>query len=171
MNVNIRQATTSDSNIISALGITTFYEAYYEQDESGNLADYVLKSFNLQQIRDEINDENSTFIIAESEGKAVGYAKLRENSPADCVKDENAIELQRIYILERARGKNVGKKLMEECYKIAREKCYQILWLGVWEENLKAQKFYQKLGFKKIGELEFPYGDVVGTNLVLKIDL
>lgn len=171
MNVTIRQATTSDIYIISALGITTFYEAYYEQDDSGNLADYVLKSFSLQQIKEELNDENSTFIIAESEEKAVGYAKLRENSPAECVKNENAIELQRIYILEKARGKNVGKQLMDESYRIAREKGYETIWLGVWEENEKAQKFYERLGFERVGELEFPYGNVVGTNFVLKLDL
>lgn len=171
INLKIRQATISDIYIISALGITTFYEAYCEQDESNNLANYVLKSFSLEQIDTELNDKNSTFFIAELDKAAVGYAKLRENSKADCIKNENTVELQRIYILEKARSKNVGKNLMQKCYETARNKGYKSIWLGVWKENIEAQKFYKKLGFEQVGELQFPYGNVVGTNLVLRLDL
>jgi len=171
MNLSIRQAQISDANIICALGVTTFYEAYFEQDESGDLANYVLESFNPAQIATELNDANSTFFIAESNGKAVGYAKLRENLPVDCLKNENAVELHRIYILERAKGKGVGNELMNRCFKAARAKGYETIWLGVWERNAAALRFYEKTGFVKVGELEFPYGNAVGTNYVMKIKL
>ncbi len=169
MNLSIRQADISDTNIICALGVTTFYEAYFEQDDSGDLANYVLESFSRAQIEAELNDTNSTFFIAELNGRAVGYAKLRESSTVDCLKNENAIELHRIYILERAKGRGVGGELLNRCFETARAKGYETIWLGVWEENSAAQKFYEKLGFMKVGELEFPYGETVGTNFVLKI--
>jgi len=171
MNLSIRQADISDTNIICALGVTTFYEAYFEQDESSDLANYVLESFSQAQIEDELTDTNSTFFIAELDGKAVGYAKLRENSTVDCLKNENAVELHRIYILERAKGKGVGGELMNRCFETARAKGYETIWLGVWERNSAAQKFYEKLGFVKVGELQFPYGETVGTNFVLKSEL
>jgi ribosomal protein S18 acetylase RimI-like enzyme len=171
MNLSIRQADISDTNIICALGVTTFYEAYFEQDDSGDLANYVLESFSRAQIEAELNDTNSTFFIAELNGRAVGYAKLRESSTVDCLKNENAIELHRIYILERAKGRGVGGELLNRCFETARAKGYETIWLGVWEENSAAQKFYEKLGFMKVGELEFPYGETVGTNFVLKIKL
>lgn len=171
MNLSIRQANTSDVKIICALGITTFYEAYFEQDNSGDLADYVLESFDQVQIEAEINNADSTFFIAELNGKAVGYAKLRENSKVDCLKNEIAIELHRIYILERAKGKGVGRELMNRCFETARAKGYKMLWLGVWEQNSSALKFYEKIGFVKVGELQFPYGNAVGTNFVMKIGL
>ena len=62
-------------------------------------------------------------------------------------------------------------RLMQKCFEEARRKNYESVWLGVWEENLSAQKFYQKYGFEKVGELQFPYGDVIGTNYVLKLKL
>ncbi len=171
MNLSIRHADISDANIICALGVTTFYEAYFEQDESSDLANYVLESFSPAQIKNELNNTNSTFFIAELNGKAVGYAKLRENSAVDCLKNENAVELHRIYILERAKGKGVGGELMNRCFETARAKGYETIWLGVWERNSAAQKFYEKLGFVKVGDLQFPYGETVGTNYVLKIGL
>lgn len=171
MNLSIRQANVSDVKIICALGVTTFYEAYFQQDDSGDLANYVLESFSQAQIEAEIIDTDSTFFIAELNGKAVGYAKLRENSTADCLKSENAVELHRIYILERAKGRGVGRELMNRCFEAARAKGYETLWLGVWEQNSAALKFYEKTGFVKVGELQFPYGKAVGTNYVLKIEL
>ncbi len=151
--------------------MTTFYEAYFEQDESSDLANYVLESFSPAQIEDELYNTDSTFFIAELNGKAIGYAKLRENSTVDCLKNEKAVELHRIYILERVKGKGVGSKLLSRGFKTARAKGYKTLWLGVWEQNSAALKFYGKTGFVKVGELQFPYGKAVGTNYVMKIDL
>ena len=171
MNISICQADISDVQIICALGVTTFYEAYFEYDDSRDLANYVLESFSRAQIESELNNRDSTFFIAELNGKAVGYAKLRENSKVDCLKSDDAIELQRIYILEKAKGKGVGDRLMKRCFTEARAKGFKKIWLGVWEKNLAAQEFYKKFGFVKVGELQFPYGDTVGTNFVLKMDL
>lgn len=171
MNLSIRQADVSDFKVISALAITTFYEAYFEQDPSINLADYVTDSFSLKKVKYELEDENSTFFIAEMDKKAVGYAKLRENSEVDCVKNENSVELQRIYILDKVKGKNVGKMLMRRCFDEAKQKGFDTLWLGVWSQNFSAQKFYGKLGFEQIGEMQFEYGSNIETNFVLQISL
>lgn len=171
MNLSIRQAKISDLKIICALGITTFYEAYFEQDDPNDLADYVLENFSLEQIERELKDKNSTFFIAEADNYVVGYGKLRENSEVDCLKDVEAIELQRIYILEKAKGKSIGEQLMKFCFERARAKNYKTIWLSVWERNFAAQRFYEKFGFVKVGEHQFPYGAAVGTNFVLKLDL
>jgi hypothetical protein len=171
MNLSIRKADRSDAKIICALGITTFYEAYFEQDEPSDLANYVLESFSQTQIKGELNDADSTFYIAEINGKAVGYAKLRENSRVDCLENENAVELHRIYILERAKGKGVGVELMNRCLETARAKGYEEIWLGVWEQNIPAIEFYERLGFAKVGQILFPYGETVGTNFVMKMRL
>ena len=171
MNLSIRRADVSDKNIICALGVTTFYEAYFEQDDSHDLANYVIESFGRARIEAELNDADLTFFIAELSGKAVGYAKLRENSAVDCLKNENVVELQRIYLLERAKRKGVGAALLNRCLAAARAKGYETLWLGVWERNSEALGFYEKAGFVKVGEVRFPYGETVGTNFVLKIEL
>lgn len=171
MSLAIRQATISNVGIISALGITTCYEAYFELDPSKDLAEYCVNFFSLEQIKSEIEDANSTFLIAEFDGKAVGYTKLREGKKIECIQGKNAIEVQRIYLLEKMKGKRIGESLMNRCFEIGREKGYEMLWLGVWEKNIAAQKFYKKIGMKNIGLTDFSDGKNEFINLVFAKDL
>ena len=57
------------------------------------------------------------------------------------------------------------------CLKVLGAKGYETIWLGVWERNAAAIRFYEKLGFVKVGELQFPYGETVGTNYAMKMKL
>ncbi len=165
--LHIRTVALDDLNLLSALGVTTCYETYFELDPSKDLADYCAQAFNPEQIRVELEDANSTFLIAEWNGKAVGYAKLRENNLVECLKDKNAVEVQRIYVLEKMKGRRIGEKLMTRCFEIAREKGYNTLWLGVWEKNTAAQKFYIKLGMSSVGTTDFSDGKSSFINLVM----
>jgi diamine N-acetyltransferase len=166
-NFRVRSADITDISLISTLGITTCYEAYFELDVSKDLAAYSLEAFSLEQLTREFEDMNSTFIIAELDSKAIGFAKLREGKRIECLKDKHAIEVQRIYILEKVKGKKFGSYLLEKCFQIGKEKGYETLWLGVWDQNLAAQKFYEKLKFENIGVTEFAYGDETTTSLVM----
>ncbi len=166
--IEIRRAAASDAKLIAVLAAVTFYEAYYEQDDAHDLANYIDESFTLEKIRAELANQNAAFFIIFLEQKAVGYAKMREGSKIPCIKSENSIELQRIYTLERVYGAGIGKILLEHCLETARRRDFETLWLGVWEENIRAQKFYTKNGFRRVGELTFPYGDSVGINFVLE---
>ena len=169
MTVTIRPATTDDINILAALGTTTCYEAYFEIDPSSDLADYCARIYSPENIRTEFNDPNSTYFIAEINDRAVGFAKLRENNRVDCLGDAHAIELQRIYVLERLKGQNVGKALITRCLDSAREKGYDTLWLGVWEKNMRAQRFYEKIGMNNIGTTDFSDGKNSFINFVYAI--
>ena len=167
-NFTIRKANINDASLISVLASTTFYEAYFEQDESANLAGYISEAFNKKKIASELNDPDITFLIIFHSGKAVGYAKLGRNSTLECIGSANSIELKRIYILERVYGKKFGAALLEYCLTLAKDCGFETLWLQVWEENLRAQKFYAKYDFRIVGKVEIPYGDVIGVNLVLE---
>ena len=170
-NISIRKASVNDAVLISVLASTTFYEAYFEQDESSNLAGYIHESFDLATVRAEIADPQSTFFLIFFEGKAVGYARLIDGSTTEGVTAGRVIELKRIYILERVWGTGIGETLLMHCVETARNRGFATIWLGVWEENQRAQKFYAKYGFKRVGTVTFPYGDVDGTNLVLQLPL
>ena len=169
--LHIRKAESEDLNLISALGITTCFDAYFELDPSRDLADYCVNFFSLAQIETELEDANSTFLIAEFKSKAVGYAKLREGKKIECLQGKNAIEVQRIYILEKMKGKRIGERLMEKCFEIGKEKGYEMLWLGVWEKNVAAQRFYEKIGMKNVGTTDFSDGKNEFINFVFAKDL
>lgn len=169
--VEIRQADAGDAKLVSVLGAVTFYEAYFEQDAPADMARYIHESFNLEKIRAEIEDDAATFFIVYRNGCAVGYAKMRAGSKVECVKTKNSVELQRIYLVERVFGKGVGKILLNHCLDFARAKGFETLWLGVWEQNPRAIRFYEKHGFRQVGTITFPYGDTDGTNLVMEKNL
>lgn len=163
---NIRKAGLTDVNLISALGITTCYEAYFELDPSHDLADYCINFFSLQQVTNELNNKNSTYLIAEFKGNAVGFVKLREGKKVDCLQDKNTIEIQRIYLLEKVQGRGFGKLLIDKSIEIGREKGYEMIWLGVWDKNIAAQKFYEKIGMKNVGITDFSDGKNKFINFV-----
>ena len=166
--IEIQTAAANHAKLISVLGTVTFYEAYFEQDNPNDLAGYIHEAFELDKIRDEIEDKSSIFFVIYLDKQAVGYAKLREDSEAYCIKNETAVELQRIYIVERVFGRGIGEILLNYCLETARRRGFKTLWLGVWEENKRAQRFYEKHGFKRVGELHFPYGENVGINFVME---
>lgn len=169
--ITIREANLEDAALISVLASATFYEAYFDQDESGNLAGYISEAFGVQKIAGELRDPDITFLIISRSGKAAGYAKLIRNSTLECIGGEKPVELKRIYILERVYGKGYGARLLEHSLKLAADEGFDTLWLQVWEENPRARKFYAKYDFSVVGKVEMPYGDVIGINLVLEKNL
>ena len=56
-------------------------------------------------------------------------------------------------------GMGIGKKLIETCFTIAKEKNKKEIWLGVGEHNYRAQKFYAQWGFERYGDHIFKVGD------------
>jgi GNAT superfamily N-acetyltransferase len=161
----------ADARLISVLGTVAFYEAYYLQDEPASLVGYILDSFSPELIAAEIADPAATFFIIYNDGKAVGFAKLHRNEPHGSVTGERPIELQRIYIIENVYGKGVGERLLNHCLDFARAEGFKTLWLGVWQANLRGQRFYQKHGFRKVGTKPFAYGDDFESNNIMQIDI
>ena len=169
--ITIRRGEVGDARLISALATVTFFEAYFEQDDPPDLANYLAESFTADQIADELADPGTHFFLIHRGRPAVGYAKIRDTEPHASVTSRNAIELQRIYAVERVWGCGVGEKLLTHCIDFACERGKDVLWLGVWEQNLRAIRFYEKYGFTRVGTLEFPYADSLGINAVMQLEL
>ncbi len=167
----IRKAGPQDAGLLSVLAAATFYEAYFEQDDPHDLAEYIINSFEPALMTEQISAPDSVFFIAFADGRAVGYAKLIDNSREPCIRASNTIELKRIYIVERIWRNGMGESLLKHCIETARLMGKDSIWLGVWQLNSRARPFYQKHGFVKVGTLEFPYGDSVGINDVLEFEI
>jgi ribosomal protein S18 acetylase RimI-like enzyme len=169
--ITTRRATPEDANLLASLATVSFYEAYFEQDDSHDLANYLVENFSPAVISADLSGSESIYLIAFRRGKAVGYAKLRDGEVHESVGNSNAIELQRCYLIERVWGTGVGDILLGRCFAEARDLGKEILWLGVWEENQRGLSFYRKHGFERVGTLTFPYGGSVGINAVMQISL
>lgn len=166
--IDIRQASSVDFHILSVLATTTFYEAYFEQDDPSDLADYIVDSFAPVSMQEQLSDPEAIFFIVSIAGHAVGFAKLLLRSIDASISTENTVELKRIYILERVWGTGVGEALLQHCEEFAKELGNESIWLGVWQLNERGQRFYAKHGFVKTGIITFPYGESVGINDVME---
>ena len=122
-------------------------------------------------MRKELENPKLTYLIVEVEGNAVGFAELREGKKIECMEGKNAIEIQRIYVIEPMKSKGIGKSLIEKCCEIGREKGYANIWLGVWDKNVEAQKFYEKIGMQNVGITDFSDGKNEFLNFVFAKEL
>lgn len=169
--LTIRYAERRDIKLISALSITTCYEAYFRLDPPHDLADYCFNFLSPEATEAEYDDPDSTFLIAELDGCAVGFVKLRENKQVDRLAGRHAIEVQRIYVLESQKGLGFGRRLLEHCAGIGRDRGFDVLWLGVWDKNLAAQSFYRRCGMSNIGTTGFTDGKSDFVNYVFALVL
>ncbi len=119
----------------------------------------------------ELNDDNSEFYFAENENTILGYLKLNFSKVQTEIKDENSLEIERIYILKEFQGKKFGQILFDKVIELAKAKKKKFIWLGVWGENRKAINFYQKNGFVEFGKHIFKLGNDEQTDLLMKFNL
>ena len=101
----------------------------------------------------------------------MGYLKLNFGDSQTELKDQKALEIERIYVLKEFHGKKVGQLLFEKALKIAEEKKVDYVWLGVWEENLRAINFYKKNGFEEFDKHIFKLGNDEQTDIMMKLKL
>ena len=143
--LQFKVACSSDAVVLSRLGRKTFVDTYGEDNTAANMAKYLKSSFSKKSITEQLEDQRNFFLMVKIDGKAVGYAKLRENNQPFHNKKVNAVELERIYVLKTHQGNGIGKTLLDKCMAFARLRNYPVMWLGVWEKNHKALKFYERL--------------------------
>jgi GNAT superfamily N-acetyltransferase len=159
--------------MLSDLAYKTFWDAFHDHPKNApeDLADYMQKAFNPEQTRRELSEENSIFLIAEIGNEPVGYAKVMIGSREPEITGENPVELNRLYSKQEFLGKGIGARLMDECFQIAKEFNCDVMWLGVWEFNPRAQAFYRKYGFREVGRHIFQLGLDAQTDLLMQKEI
>jgi diamine N-acetyltransferase len=163
--VTIRYATPADAELIADMSRTTFYEAFGKDNTKADMDIFMSEQFTKEELMKEVELSEGIFMLAYIDEEPVGYARMRlKNSLAH----EQGIEIARIYALNKAIGKGVGKALMLECINKANELQMKLIWLGVWEKNERAIAFYERWGFEQFGEHQFLLGTDLQTDLLLK---
>lgn len=169
--LHIKVACSNDASVLSRLGKKTFQETYGKANTEKNMAIYLKAAFSKKSIIEQLEDDKNFFLIASIRNKPVGYAKLTENNKPFHDKTVNAVELERIYVKKEFQGSGIGKTLLDKCLAFAQLRQYPVMWLGVWEKNLKALKFYQQLGFVIFGSHVFELGNDLQNDYLMKKDL
>lgn len=166
----IRQAKLEDAESLTDLAYTTFWDAFADHPKNApdDLNHYMRQAFSLAQITTELTDPRSVFLLAEIDGELAGYAKLVLDNIEPGITAARPVELNRLYSQQKFLGQGVGQALMEACFARARTENCDVMWLGVWEYNPRAQRFYEKNGFHVVGKHVFQLGKDPQTDLLME---
>jgi diamine N-acetyltransferase len=171
--LTIRQATPADAKVLTDLAYTTFWDAFahHPKNAPDDLNHYMRQAFNVEQIAAELEDEKNIFLIAELGDEAAGYSKIIIDNIEPGITAERPIELSRLYSHQKHLGQGIGQSLMDACFERGRAEGRDVMWLGVWEYNPRAQRFYEKNGFRVVGSHVFHLGKDPQTDLLMQREL
>lgn len=167
---DIRPATPDDAPSIAALGTRVFASTFGHSCTVEQMQTYLQKCYSVSAIASDLANPNKTTIVATgpADGGVLGFATLTKGTTEPCLQGStDEVELQRLYVDEAHQGKGIAKKLSDQIEELAIAQGFAVMWLGVWEFNYKAQKFYEKRGYSRVGEHVFDVGGDVQTDWIL----
>jgi diamine N-acetyltransferase len=170
-NIEIRELTIDDILELQKISRQTFHETFAALNSEENMAKYLEEELSIEKLTAELNNTNSAFYFAVYNAQVIGYLKLNFGESQTELKEQKAVEIERIYVLKEFHGQHIGQLLYEKAIQVARQKNAEYVWLGVWEENTKAIHFYKKNGFIEFDKHIFFLGDDAQTDIMMKLHL
>lgn len=168
--ITYRDADDADAAALAdftrATWLATFGHLPYPPDD---LANYLTEKYGEAIQRAEIADPNVRYRLALRDGAIVGYCMMGVLEMP--VEDARGLELHRLYVDESVKGAGVADALMDDCVAWARGKGATALYLSVWEENHRAQRFYRRCGFEDYSEWQFMVGKTGDRDLIWRLRL
>jgi len=165
--VLIRRATATDAAPLAHLGRRTFSEAFAAENSVDDLAQFLDSAYGPGLQADELADPALIYLVTERASAMIAFALLRTGRHNPSITDPTAVELQRFYVDAAHHGSGVARLLMAACVTQAQDLGAATLFLGVWERNARAIRFYEKEGFANVGAQTFRVGTDDQRDLVL----
>jgi diamine N-acetyltransferase len=163
----IRRAQRGDAAALSVLAERTFRAAFAAQNRAADMDAHCAAYYGAERQAREIADPAIETYLVEHEGELIAYAQLRRGFTPPCVAGTQPVEIQRFYVDARWHGRGVADELMAQLLERVRATAADVAWLGVWEHNSRAIRFYTRWGFSPVGDQEFRVGSDPQRDLVL----
>ena len=164
----IEMAQSTDVNTIRDLSIATFAETFASLNTEEDMEQYNERHFSTDELQREIDNPDSTFVVAKVDGVPAGYMKVNVGDAQTEEMLGNRMEVQRLYILRQYKRNGLGARFMHTAFDMARAQGKSVIWLGVWEHNDAAIAFYKRMGFVQFGSHDFVLGEDRQTDLLME---
>ena len=165
--MHIRPGTVQDAAALADFAARTFAETFADGSSAADMQAHLSQAYGMTQQTAELTSPAVTTLLAEADDRLVGYAQLRRGAEPRCVEQPDVIELHRFYVDTPAHGTGVAQHLMTAVRDAARARGAGHMWLGVWEHNVRAIRFYAKCGFVDVGSHDFVLGSDRQTDRVM----
>lgn len=170
-NNSVRLASKDDAAMIASLSRRTFQDAFAPFNTQANMQLFIENEFSSGKLIGQVSEPGNIFLLAYHGQEVAGYARLLVDGEIPEHKNIEGIEIARIYAEQKFIGKGIGSVLMQRSIDTGKKKNKKMIWLGVWEHNLAAIRFYEQWGFEKFGEHIFMLGKDVQTDWLMKKNL
>jgi len=167
----IRPIDITEVKILQDISKSTFFETFVNDCTPSDMEMFLNDDFSLEKLSLELENPESQFFFAETNDKIIGYLKINSGKAQTESKLENALEIERVYVIPEFQGKKIGQLLMDKALEIAKFGHFAWVWLGVWEHNMNAIRFYEKHGFVVFGSHPFMVGNDKQTDVLMKLKL
>jgi len=164
----IREVLPGDLEQLQLISRQTFNETFAEVNTAENMAKYLAEELSLEKLSAELSNPSSAFYFVAEGERIIGYLKLNTGHSQTELKDSKAVEIERIYVLREFHGKNIGQLLYDKAIEFSKGKKADFVWLGVWEENQRAIRFYEKNGFVAFDKHIFRLGEDEQTDIMMR---
>lgn len=171
MPVTFKKCSATDLDTLLEVSRTTFRDAFEEQNDPEDFKAYMSTAFDKKNIRQQLENQDSSFYFVYSDGLLAGYFKINEHTAQTEVKLAESIELERIYVVKEFQGRQIGSTILQEVLRLAKKGRKTFIWLGVWQKNTEAVRFYERHGFLKFGTHPYFIGDDQQTDWLMRYEL
>lgn len=169
--LKIIKATTTNIDEILFISRKTFIESYSKYNTKENMELYLEENLSDQKLIQELTNPDSEFYLAIKNNNVIGYLKVNFGAAQNDLNDQQSLEIERIYISKEFYGKGFGQLLFNKAVAIATSHHLNYIWLGVWENNVKALNFYQRNGMVQFNKHAFMFGKDKQTDILMKLEL
>ncbi|MBA0044850.1 GNAT family N-acetyltransferase [Mycobacteroides sp. LB1] len=172
MTIQVGTATAADCTELADVAARTFPLACPPSSTQDNIAAFIAANLNADRFAEHVRDNR--VLVARADGTTiVGYAMLVDGVVDDpevqrAVTLRPAVQLSKMYVLPEFHQAGVAGALMSAALTAAAGRGATGVWLGVNQENERAQRFYTKHGFSRSGTKTFRVGERLENDYVMQ---
>ena len=171
MKIHIRPVQEEELEQLHQIAVDTFSQAFSSDNSLENLSLYLEEKLSIERISAAFFTPGVKFFFAESDEVKLGYLRLNSGDAQTEHELENALEIERIYLLSPYYGQGIGQKILDFAIEYAHEEGVHWVWLGVWEHNHGAKKFYERNGFTAFSKHIFMLGNDEQMDVLMKLSI